>query len=769
MRCRQAILALCLMSASEVALAAPDGVRVVVDCRTDPTVALAAGEFAKYHRLLTGRAASGDRRLLLKVDGKVSPDGNDAYSIVSDPGGAVITGDKPRSVLYGVYDLLERRGGCRWFWDGDVVPKRDALDLGGLDVHEHSRFRYRATRYFSHRGLTRFRALQWGPDDWKRELDYLAKIRVNVVMFRLGWGDLFQRAFPDICPYPDPAKPRRGTGKGYDNQSLHWSLQFRGLLMRHVRSLAFARGMDVPEDFGTMTHWYTPTPIEFVEKMKPDYLMQGTSWYKDPATLVWDVTQPKWMDAYWQLTETSIREYGRSDILHTMGLSERLCSTNRAENLQIKLKIMRELLADAKRRHPESQIILGGWDFHFAWEPEVCRRLWPAIADIPDVILWDYESDATGGRGPCMSDLGAGKPSNWDVIGKFPYTFGAFTHMASSTDIRANYPVLEREWAKVKDDPFCRGYIWWPEAEHCDILFYDYFAKNSWSGGQRAEDLLPRLCEGRYGDQAEAFLKIWRKALPVMTGVGYGALFAKSAPYAVSLFNLKKPRGNIAWEEPYNSAHEIFSALAEIDWSGEFVRRDAIDIARTVADRVILGTMARLDYAIRDWRAGASNEAEIRKLSEAFATLADAMTDTLALHTDFSLWESYLRLDKVEKVRNPDFPSVLLDNASCSYCRGYQYECCAHWYKPMMHEAAKDVCALLDSGDRQAPIREDYSHDYRAKLFERGLKALRPTLPRTPENYRRVMRLFAGVLKSISPYDTRNAPWKVRSDDDVMM
>ena len=140
------------------------------------TVRIAADEFRRYQRMVTGERPQGARRILLKVDGKLSSDGLDAYTIVSDSRGAVLTGDKPRCVLYAVYDLLERRAGCRWFWDGDVTPKRDRIDLTGLDVCEKSRFEFRATRYFAHRGLTRFRAQQWGPEDWKREIDFLASL-----------------------------------------------------------------------------------------------------------------------------------------------------------------------------------------------------------------------------------------------------------------------------------------------------------------------------------------------------------------------------------------------------------------------------------------------------------------------------------------------------------------------------------------------------------------------------------------------------------------
>ena len=120
---------------------------------------LPRAEFEKYHRQITGKEAP-EGAVRFAIDPAVSKSGNDAYAIVSEWGDSAaavaITGSNLRSVLYGVYDLLERRGGCRWFWDGDIVPKKDAIDLSGLDVHEESRFEYRGIRYFAHRGLTRF-------------------------------------------------------------------------------------------------------------------------------------------------------------------------------------------------------------------------------------------------------------------------------------------------------------------------------------------------------------------------------------------------------------------------------------------------------------------------------------------------------------------------------------------------------------------------------------------------------------------------------------
>ena len=146
----------CLLAALVCAVAAGEmpggsGIQSSVDEFTIPRA-----EFAKYYAAVTGKVAPEDV-VRFAIDPKVSKTGKDAYRIVSTPS-VTITGSNMRSVMYGVYDLLERRAGCHWFWDGDVVPRRESIDLSGLDVHEEARFEYRGLRYFAHRGLTRFQA-----------------------------------------------------------------------------------------------------------------------------------------------------------------------------------------------------------------------------------------------------------------------------------------------------------------------------------------------------------------------------------------------------------------------------------------------------------------------------------------------------------------------------------------------------------------------------------------------------------------------------------
>ena len=137
---------------------------------------IAAKELARYWQEICGErlaivpaATPGEKAIRFAALDKAATsaaapaaDGYDAYRMKSDEKGLELAAVNGRSALYAVYDFLERRGGCRWFWDGDVVPKGAAPDIAGLDVDERSSFEFRGLRYFAHRGLTRFQAEHWG-------------------------------------------------------------------------------------------------------------------------------------------------------------------------------------------------------------------------------------------------------------------------------------------------------------------------------------------------------------------------------------------------------------------------------------------------------------------------------------------------------------------------------------------------------------------------------------------------------------------------------
>jgi len=74
--------------------------------------------------------------------------GTDGFLLRTVPPHLVIAGGPVRGTLYGVYELLERHGGCRWYTaDYSVIPKRDAFVLPALDERQTPAFAIREDRW----------------------------------------------------------------------------------------------------------------------------------------------------------------------------------------------------------------------------------------------------------------------------------------------------------------------------------------------------------------------------------------------------------------------------------------------------------------------------------------------------------------------------------------------------------------------------------------------------------------------------------------------
>ena len=735
------------MKTTTIRAAIAAAICVVLQANAESSFELQREEFSKYFRQITGKDAP-KGCVEFAIDPKVSKCGRDAYTIVScDDGGAVathvaITGSNLRSVWYGLYDLLERRGGCHWFWDGDVVPKRETIDLSGLDVHEEAHFEYRGIRYFAHRGLTRFQAEHWGPGDWKREIDWALKRRLNVLMLRIGQDDLFQRTFPDVCEYPDPAKRLPGAGTGYNDRTLFWSLQYRGELRRRLQKYAFDRGLMMPEDFGTMTHWYSRTPEDFLAKKKPDFIPLANKGknYQVPNAQVWNIRDDKWVDEYWKMTKTAVETYGRGApeprLLHTIGLGERRCYKDKKKNFDMKILALDKFLAKAHTDYPDAKVLLAGWDFYLTWSPDEVKALLPRLDPKRDIV-WDYEGDLAP-----QEHKSGNWFAKWGLVGNFPYTYSMFLAYENALDIRANYPLIEKRQKIVQNDPFCKGYILWPESSHTDTLGLRFFTANAWSAKPVPHgDVLDELCASRYGANAELMKKAWKAAIPASYlrawGSNYGRFIVGKGFDAVA--NEKRIR---RWRKPVEDACAVFSLLPDAPWDDTFVRRDAIDLARMVLDRLIALRAMELCRDLAAWRkssaaAGAQQQDRLVARAKNVADLCDAMADLLALHTDYSLWESYLRLDAVEKIQNSDFSKTLFENAANDYCLSHQYELVRHWVAPCARALAKRVAEVVAAGDRDAEIAPGFE-SLRLAAKERPLASLRPTLPRTQEQFRRI-------------------------------
>ncbi len=670
---------------------------------TGETLAVATEDDGSSDLVLIGSDSANGVAARFILDGKLpQPEvvyGGDGYAIISSDlenrQVLHLAGGRGRGTLYAVYDYFERAAGCRYFWDGDIIPTGVRPSLRGMNVHESPRFEYRGLRYFAHRSLHRFQAEHWSLEDWKREIDWMLKKRLNMFMLRIGMDDLFQKAFPDIVDYPSNDAPLPEAGPGYDDRTTFWSLKYRGELRKNLLAYAFDRDLMHPEDCGTMTHWYSRTPIQFLEKVKPSLCVQSTKGYAQETGLVWNVLDDDNLDNYFKLTRAHIENYGRPDIFHTIGFAERRYSDDRAVNLRMKLYIYRRIARFLQENYPNAPLMIASWDLWQQYTPEEVQKL-VAELDPNQSIILDYTSDSARGN----------NFTNWGLVGKFPYIFGIFQGFEPDSDVRGNYDLTEERLKVAADDEFCKGLILWPELSHSDTFMTEFLADNAWSPLKYTlDERIGKYAADRYRTDSAKMAAIWRSFMPIVKTSHWSPdkAFAVRSDLFFNLYWFGSRDANYCggWREKLveliPNAVETLTSLAKVDYAAdEFIRRDVYDIARTVCGRYINLALLLLHRRYNLWLSGVEFDREsFETIIDVIMRLYEALGDILAGHEDYSMYETLEGLKAVTEV-NPVFEATLKNNAGCGYCRSYIYENVKFLYQPEVEAVIAGVRKSLD-------------------------------------------------------------------------
>ena len=93
----------------------------------------------------------------------------------------VIGGLQPRCTVYGVYDYFEQFCNVGFFEDGDYVPRLAGLPFENINNVEIAHFKYRMRSKFGdgHVMLRKYTHHFWTVDDYKRNIDYWMKTKMN--------------------------------------------------------------------------------------------------------------------------------------------------------------------------------------------------------------------------------------------------------------------------------------------------------------------------------------------------------------------------------------------------------------------------------------------------------------------------------------------------------------------------------------------------------------------------------------------------------------
>lgn len=649
--------------------------------------------------------------------------GADNYHILSvDNDGQeclVLAGGNGRSTIYAVYDFFQKQAGVGYFWDGDVIQQQDQIPLTSINISEHPRFEYRGLRYFAHRGLHRFQAEHWDLTDWKKEIDWIMKKRFNLFMLRTGIDDLFQRAFPKDVPYPpaDEQDPD-AVERSFDDRTSFWPLKYRGELRKQVLQYARERGLMHPEDIGTITHWYSHTPSSFY-KNKPDFpviINQRPGNYTTTTHAIWDIESQEAWNAYWKLTQTHIKEFGGGlpRLFHTIGMAERVFGKNDRENLLSKLYVYRKTQQRLRENYPDAPLLVGSWDFTgWNWNNQDVQELIKEFNPKRTIIL-DYTADK--GNKITYKD--------WKTYKKFPWIFGIFHSLAKHSDIHEDYSILAPRLKEAADDPLCKGLVTWSELSHSDTYLLEYFASNSWQPKNlELEQATDNFCNLRYPKElSKEMNQIWTTFLPISQTFhwGFDDILYEEPQFRVlttkplidfseeNILNLKKEVARV--NAGLTNAPTVLAKLRDLTnsyYDNPAWKRDAIDMARTIANRALFVSLAQTTIEIDSWNKDKSDAKDIHKLVKLSQELLSSLSDILVNSDDFSMHSSLQKLNKADQINgiypmiNPHTEQTLKGNAEVDYCRSHHYELVEHVYQPELKVYGDWILKQIKSSKRK--------------------------------------------------------------------
>lgn len=637
---------------------------------------------------------------------------DESYGFRRENGIEVFSGTRGRAVLYAVYDYF-RRCGVSYYWDGDILPQEKKTVMPE-DFRGRPALRYRGLRYFAHRGLRRFCAEMWDAEAWKRELDYLVKRGFNMFMLRTGDDDMFALAF-GCCDDDYTSKD------GFYDRTPFRSLEERRELRRRIVEMARERDLIMPVDCGAMTHWYTPTPSDYLKRYKPEFLSQSNDLYTDRSLLVWDVRQSRYMEEYFKLTDAYVSEYGHSGVFHTIGLAERLFGASPEEDRSLKKRVYSMISDHISGKYPGSVLFIGTWDFAMAWNAEQVSGLVETL-DPGRTVIFDYVSDTTNE---------SSNFTKWGVVGKFPYICGIFHAYAPNTEPRGDYSYIEGRLNVAAGDRFCKGLVTWQELSHGDGLMLEFTARNAISPGTTVGECLRSYAGGRFGDDADDFVSLAQRALPLIGLMRYRhdndhpernvfrdfylSLTPSRFGYSPEYFSVSRrdaARNEYLipeYEGVMYLVPEILRGVAELARRprNEQSIRDLTDLARCAASRwlnwAVMQAQQLYYTALSRGDAGCSEAEDALRIQETVTEVMRALAGLLDCSDDFSLYATWEYISA--QGADASFLKTLLKNASNDYCRSPCSETMYALSIPEAEQMQSVMCEMLSGkADRDGCI-----------------------------------------------------------------
>lgn len=391
-------------------------------------------------------------------------------------------GSTDRATLYAVYHFLENVCKCGFFEDGDYIPKRKTISIPDIDITERP--------YFPDRQNIQGCALSyttdyWSWEDWKKELDWMAKKKFNIVFYPFSI---------DPCENNDPAWQRTWRILGLKEQGEPNAQMYEFKLAKQIIGYARKLGMKV-----ISRAFYGSVPWEF-KKVYPHCRYLEVKLGDALVNLNLDPSDPLFSKVLSIFIQEHNKIYGTDHIYDLAPYPEGTPGNTPEENRQIKVNFAKAVVRGIKDADPEGTWYMSGWTFFL---PQWSRE---EVKDFLEVIPNDmfYVCDIWAEEKPEYKRLNYFHGKRWG--------FSILHAFGGNTALHGNLKDIIKRARDVTSDPRaenCQCFYVNPEIIYHNFLYYDLVMKLGWDPRKvNLDDFLRDYATRRYGEKsAENMLK----------------------------------------------------------------------------------------------------------------------------------------------------------------------------------------------------------------------------------------------------------------------
>ena len=484
----------------------------------------------------------------------------------------VLGGSQDRGTLFAVYALLEDVLGVGFFRDGERIPGLPTIELADLNIRERPRF---VGREEGSGCMFLYSAMCWSWEDWKRELDWRAKRRANVIY------PFFTLDGVIVCDV------MRIWGVPCEAPVLTGYVRF------HEQALDYARklGIRVP------CHVPLAQVSGALLKKFPDCRTITSDWSGFAPTRSLHPADPLFHRFVVDFVRRYSERYGNDHLYDASFLSEArlLEGGDRHQAWLAYAKAMSEAFLEAD---PDAVWLVNTWPMDMdaslpgqGWTIEQIHEYLDAVA-VPMIVddLWAEEAEKYK-----RTNYFGGKPWGFGVL----HSFGGHTYMHG--DVRD----LVKRMHEIDRTPAGRNCVWFSEmSEIIDFngFYLELAALLAWNPSRvTVENYVQRYCRLRYGDDGgQVFESVFLLLIDTVYGPNSGSvkflldplywfrltrdLYIGSPEYREETLALRKAR--VAYIPKLRRALDTLVGQWEALEGNDMAARDLVDIARQwIAER----------------------------------------------------------------------------------------------------------------------------------------------------------------------------------------